>query len=277
MVALLAARTLLRAGGCQPLARAALCVRPKLTEPVRRLCTKSAPPPSGWLEHITQQIRSEIAGSTKNRTTALGFYGALCNWFLGISAVYDASSKGPEVISLKMTGVMMCYSTLFATWAGWAVMPRNFILAGSHLFNILAQSNQLRRCLEHKVATEGDTARQEVADLATKAAVAGAAVAAYVFAAPTLRRAVAPYGPAYVSGPAGPFTIHPWPPVSKLAISGASLIELDRPTDKISLSQVPRLRRLRLARGAVCQSRDHPHVPSHSLNRPRARRRSTPR
>ena len=176
-----------------------------------------------------------------------------------------------------MTLVMLAYSIVFCRWAGWAVMPRNFILAGSHLFNILAQSNQLRRCLEHKVATEGDTARQEVADLATKADVAGAAVAAYVFAAPTLRRAVAPYGPAYVSGPAGPFTIHPWPPVSKLAISGASLIELDRPTDKISLSQVPRLRRLRLARGAVCQSRDHPRVPSHSLNRPRARRRSTPR
>ena len=48
---------------------------------------------------------------------------------------------------------------------------------------------------------------------------------------------VAPYGPAYLSSPAGPFTIHPWPPASKLLISGTSLMELDRPTEKISFSQ----------------------------------------
>mgnify|MGYP001978076233 CR=1 FL=1 len=96
---------------------------------------------------------------------------------------------------------------------------------------------------------------------------------------------VAPYGPAYLSSAGGPFTIHPWPPMTKIAISvllphprflacaghrgratqqhrhahaaatsppsggmsllavphhasqGTSMLELDRPTDKISLSQ----------------------------------------
>ena len=120
----------------------------------RRLCT--APPESspGLVGHIMQQVQSELANATKTSAHFYGFFGACCNWFLGISAVYDASTKGPEVISLKMTGVMLAYSTLFGAWAGWAVMPRNFILAGSHIFNVLAQSNQMRRCLEYKMAND---------------------------------------------------------------------------------------------------------------------------
>ena len=35
----------------------------------------------------------------------------------------------------------------------------------------------------------------------------------------------------------GPFTIHPWPPVTKVFLSAASLTDLWRPTDKISLPQ----------------------------------------
>jgi hypothetical protein len=36
---------------------------------------------------------------------------------------------------------------------------------------------------------------------------------------------------------AGPFTVHFWAPMSKWLISGASFMELDRPTEKISLAQ----------------------------------------
>merc|ERR1719272_1593088 len=36
---------------------------------------------------------------------------------------------------------------------------------------------------------------------------------------------------------AGPFTTHFWAPMSKWLISGASFMDLNRPTDKISLSQ----------------------------------------
>jgi len=35
----------------------------------------------------------------------------------------------------------------------------------------------------------------------------------------------------------GPFTTHFWAPMSKWLISGASFLELNRPTDKISLAQ----------------------------------------
>merc|ERR1740121_3557388 len=121
------------------------------------------------------------------------------------------------MISLKMTGVMLCYSTLFARWAGWAVTPRNYILAGSHIFNVIAQSNQLRRCLQYKLDTEPG-AKEEIAQLATKAATGAAIVAGAIVAGPTIQAAIAPYGPAYLSSAGGPFTIHPWPPMTKLMI-----------------------------------------------------------
>merc|ERR1719263_2739715 len=70
-----------------------------------------------------------------------------------------------------------------------------------------------------------------------KAAAFGAGVTAYALSASRLQAVLGPIGPAYLSSPAGPFTIHPWPPVSKIFISGASLLEYDRPTDKISISQ----------------------------------------
>jgi len=222
------------------LVRTLHAVRARCARPLQRsLCAdaKAAPPsPPSLLQHIQTQVASEVAGSTKSRAHFFGFYGALCNWFLGISAVYDAMNKGPEVISLNMTGVMLCYSTLFATWAGWAVMPRNFILCASHMFNVVAQSNQLRRVLVYKMENEPG-AKEEIAELATKAAAGAAVVGLYAASAGRLKTMVAPYGPAYLSSPAGPFTIHPWPPVTKLMISGASLMELNRPTDKISLSQ----------------------------------------
>lgn len=208
--------------------------------PMRRaLCTETLSSPKPQLSlfaHIQQQVASEFAGALKSPVHAFGFFGALCNWFLGISGVYDATTKGPEVISLKMTCVMLCYSTLFGRWAGWAVNPRNFTLCGAHAFNVLAQTNQLRRCLEFKLANEPN-AQAEITELATKAAIGGAIVGTCILTSGRLQALVAPYGPAYLSSPGGPFTIHPWPPATKLLISGTSLMELDRPTDKISMSQ----------------------------------------
>ena len=221
-------------------------------QPRRLLCQSAAkappvPEPS-TLQRIQQQIVSEVSGASENPAKLYGFFGACCNWFLGLSAVYDATQKGPEVISLKMTCVMICYSTLFSRWAGWAVSPRNYVLAGSHIFNVVAQCNQLRRVLEHKLEHGGAAAKAEIQELATKAAIGGATVAAFVTFNSQIKAVVAPLGPAYLSSAGGPFvprlsrfspqfTIHPWPPVTKIAISGTSLLELDRPTDKISLSQ----------------------------------------
>lgn len=188
-------------------------------------------------KRFAEQVKGEISQSTSSKVHMCGFFGALCNWFLGISAVYDASQKGSEVISLPMTVVMICYSSLFARWAGWAVGPRNYMLCASHIFNVLAQSNQLRRVLTFKMETGGEAAKEEVMDLGKKAAVAGVVVTGCVLSASRLQALVAPYGPAYLSSAGGPFTIHPWPPVSKIAISGTSLMELDRPVEKISFSQ----------------------------------------
>merc|ERR1712048_92888 len=135
-----------------------------------------------------------------------------------------------------MTLVMLCYSSLFAPWAGWAVGPRNYILCASHIFNVIGQSNQLRRVIQYKLETDPN-ANEEIQALGKNAAMAGAVVTGLVITSGRLQALVAPYGPAYLSSPAGPFTIHPWPPVSKIAISGTSLLEYDRPVEKISLSQ----------------------------------------
>lgn len=92
---------------------------------------------------VGAQMAYELAHCTQSPAKFFGFCGACCNWFLGLSAIYDASRVGPEVISLPMTFVMLAYSVIFARWAGWDVMPRNFILAGSHFLNIGAQVHVL--------------------------------------------------------------------------------------------------------------------------------------
>ena len=42
---------------------------------------------------------------------------------------------------------------------------------------------------------------------------------------------------AMAASEAGPFTVHFWAPMSKWLISGASFMDLNRPTDKISIAQ----------------------------------------
>ena len=121
---------------------------------------------------IGTQLAYEVAHCTANKAKLFGFIGACCNWFLGLSALYDATQNGPENIALPMTLVMLAYSTVFARWAGWAVMPRNYMLAGSHMLNIGAQGNQLRRCLAYQLETGGEKAKKEIKMLAAKAAAA---------------------------------------------------------------------------------------------------------
>ena len=183
---------------------------------------------------VGAQVAYEFTHCTASYAKLFGFIGACCNWFLGASALYDASNQGPEVISLPMTLVMLAYSIIFCRWAGWAVMPRNFILAGSHMLNIGAQGNQLRRCLQYKLDTQPN-ARAEITKLGVKGAGALASVAAFIAAAPFLK-ALAPVG-SWLASSGGPFTIHPWPPVTKFFLSLTSLTDLHRPVDKISLTQ----------------------------------------
>eukprot|EP00310_Coccolithus_braarudii_P014018 CAMPEP_0183350998 /NCGR_PEP_ID=MMETSP0164_2-20130417/22896_1 /TAXON_ID=221442 /ORGANISM="Coccolithus pelagicus ssp braarudi, Strain PLY182g" /LENGTH=311 /DNA_ID=CAMNT_0025523069 /DNA_START=36 /DNA_END=971 /DNA_ORIENTATION=- len=194
------------------------------------------PVSGGALATVVTQLAKEFAGCTKSPAKFFGFVGACCNWFLGLSALYDASSKGPELISLPMTLVLLVYSLLFGRWAGWDVSPANYMLCGSHMFNVVMQANQLRRCIVYKLQTEPG-AKKELTVLGTKAAASVALVSALIVNSETIKSAVAPYGPAFLTSAGGPFTIHPWPPVTKLFLSMTSLLELDRPTEKISLTQ----------------------------------------
>jgi len=247
MVAVVA-RALLLAALCAPAhARLALEARPTLRKaqdapaihPIMQLRGGgAAAPPSadsaGVISAIVTQLAYEVASCSSTPAKLFGFMGACCNWFLGLSAVYDAARMSPEVIALPMTLAMLAYSLLFSRWAGWDVSPRNFILSGSHMFNVVAQCNQLRRVLTYKLETQPG-AKEEIAALGTKAAGLVAVVAAYAMSAPYFK-SIMPEG-TYLASSGGPFTIHPWPPVTKLFLSAASLTDLHRPTDKISLTQ----------------------------------------
>jgi hypothetical protein len=153
------------------------------------------------------------------------------------AAIYDATQQGPEVISLTMTPVLIVYSTLFARWA-WVVKPQNLLLCGCHVTNVVAQVNQMRRALEHRIATGQEKA---VKEMGQKAAVGGAVIAGSILAGPHMRSALTKANLGVIStvaaADAGPFTVHFWAPMSKWMISGASFVDLHRPTDQISLPQ----------------------------------------
>lgn len=137
-----------------------------------------------------------------------GGAGAIAGWGMSGAAIYDAAQQGPEVISLTMTPVLMVYSTLFARWA-WVVKPQNLLLCGCHVTNVIAQSNQLRRALEHKMANGHE---EQVYDMGKQAAVGGAVIGASVLAGPTLRSTITNMKLGIISdiaaADAGPFTVH---------------------------------------------------------------------
>jgi len=166
-----------------------------------------------------------------------GGLGALAGWGMSGSAIYDAAMQGPEVISLTMTPVLIVYSTLFARWA-FIVKPQNLLLCSCHVANVIAQVNQLRRALEYKIECGQ---RDEVEEMGRKAAMGGAVIAGSVLVGPTMRSYLANKDWGVVStvaaADAGPFTVHFWAPMSKWFISGASFMDLNRPTDKVSLPQ----------------------------------------
>ncbi|KAL7543169.1 hypothetical protein ACHAXR_012862 [Thalassiosira sp. AJA248-18] len=182
----------------------------------------------------TEAPKSE---SLWNSAEFWGRCGALAGWGMSGAAIYDALESSPELISLNMTGVLLVYSSLFARWA-WIVKPQNLLLAGCHVANIGAQGNQLRRAVEYKKENGKD---EEVNDILMKAGATAVVGAACVLAGPTVQSAIvgANLGPisAVAAADAGPFTVHFWAPMSKWMISGASFMELDRPTEKISLAQ----------------------------------------
>eukprot|EP00934_Nitzschia_sp_Nitz4_P004737 Nitzschia sp. Nitz4//scaffold273_size25297//6991//7824//NITZ4_008315-RA/size25297-processed-gene-0.4-mRNA-1//-1//CDS//3329545244//4727//frame0 len=205
-----------------------------------RIKSKAVPVSRRWATSTTESAASAKKPDSESwwsSPTFWGNLGALAAWGMSGSAIYDAYQQGPEVISLTMTPVLLVYSTLFARWA-WVVKPRNTPLMLCHIANVGAQLNQLRRALEHKIEN-GE--KEQVDAMLQTAGIAGAATVGGVVAGPTVRSLLskANLGPisTVAAADAGPFTVHFWAPMSKWFISGASFLELNRPTDKISLPQ----------------------------------------
>lgn len=166
-----------------------------------------------------------------------GGAGAIAGWGMTGAAIYDASLHDADIISLNMTSVMIVYSSLFARWA-YVVKPQNLLLCSCHLSNIVAQCNQMRRAIEYKLS-KGE--EEEVKSMGMKAAGFIGGLAVLIATAPILQTTIASAGLGPVSSfaayDAGPFTVHFWAPMSKWLISGASFLDLDRPTDKVSIAQ----------------------------------------
>eukprot|EP00980_Cylindrotheca_fusiformis_P012893 scaffold3211_cov120-Cylindrotheca_fusiformis.AAC.1 len=193
-----------------------------------------------WKSSSTSKETAPAAAAAKSWWSSAevwGGLGALAGWGMSGSAIYDAMQQGPEVISLTMTPVLIVYSTLFARWA-WVVKPQNLLLCACHVTNVGAQLNQMRRALEFK-RSKGE--EKQVEELLQTVGVAGAATALLVAAGPRMRSGLSNANLGVVStvaaADAGPFTVHFWAPMSKWFISGASFLELHRPTDQISLPQ----------------------------------------
>jgi hypothetical protein len=135
-----------------------------------------------------------------------GGLGALAGWGMSGAAIYDAMNSGPEVISLTMTPVLIVYSTMFARWA-WIVQPRNLLLCGCHITNVMAQLNQVKRALEYKL---NNGQEKEAKRIMQQAAMGGAFLVGSVGAGPTIQRMLTSRDLGVVSrfaaAPAGPFT-----------------------------------------------------------------------
>lgn len=191
-------------------------------------------------ETSSKVVQKETEKSSSSWWTSAEFWGrlgAIAGWGMSASAIYDASVKGPEIISLNMTGVLIVYSSLFARWA-YIVKPQNLLLASCHVANVTAQLNQLRRALQYKL-DQGQ--KEEVETYAYNAAAVVGTGAGCVLAGPTVRSKLINSNLGMLStiaaADAGPFTVHFWAPMSKWLISGASFMDLNRPTDQISIAQ----------------------------------------
>jgi hypothetical protein len=165
------------------------------------------------------------------------FWGPVANWGLVAAAVYDANYVGAECIDLPMTGTMMVYSGTFLGFF-WRVIPRNYLGLACHVFNIGAQGNQIRRAAEYKIANGG---REEVEGFAAKAAVVGAGLAATIASSGRMIKYMTQsHMPSIVqkmgNSPVGPLTVFFWAPASKWLLSANNLVDLEKPTEKMSFS-----------------------------------------
>uniref|UniRef100_A0A7S1LR84 Mitochondrial pyruvate carrier n=1 Tax=Alexandrium catenella TaxID=2925 RepID=A0A7S1LR84_ALECA len=183
-----------------------------------------------------------ISSATGPMTTH--FWGPMANWGLAGSGMYDAALKGPEIINERMAATQVLYSGLFVRFA-WAVQPRNYILASCHTANVLAQSNQLRRWVSHKMESDPANAPAAIQTVGGALGAAGVLIAGSMLVRKPLQSALVNMQAGVLSKiaahPAGPFYIHFWAPNFKWALSINNLMDYNRPTDQISLSMTSAL------------------------------------
>jgi len=168
------------------------------------------------------------------------FWGPIFNWGLVVAAVYDATFKGPETVDVLMTTTLVGYSSLFVRFA-WKVQPRNYLLFSCHAFNILAQLNQLRRATIHKIKTDPNGAK-EMKTFFTKLGMIIAGLGGLIATSGKIKLYLTSNSMNqqirnFFAHPAGPMTIFFWAPTSKWFLSANNLIDLKKPTEKISLTQ----------------------------------------
>lgn len=178
------------------------------------------------------------------------FWGPIANWGLVGAAVYDATLKGPEVISMGMTSTLCIYSALFMRFA-WKVQPRNYLLLSCHVFNEAAQLNQLRRGYQYQLELAAENNKSAAADVkegkeqdfnplsfgASFAAMIGVGVAGDTIQAALLKMSMPEKVAFLIKHPAGPFTIHFWAPTFKWMLSISNLADYNRPVDQVSTMQ----------------------------------------
>merc|ERR1712224_531190 len=131
---------------------------------------------------------------------------------------------------------LIIYSSLFCRWA-FVVKPQNLMLASCHGANVMAQANQLRRGLEYKMESEPEQVTKLIQDASIAGVIGGVAFATGPRVRQLLQKQQLGVISKIAAADAGPFTVHFWAPMSKWMISGASFLDLNRPTDKISLPQ----------------------------------------
>jgi len=168
------------------------------------------------------------------------FWGPIANWGIVLSAVYDAAFKGPEQIDILMTSSLIGYSSLFVRFA-WRVQPRNYLLFSCHVFNIVAQLNQLRRASRHKIKTNPNGAK-EMKTFFTKLSIILFGIGGLIATSGKIKLYLTSNSMNkqirnFFAHPAGPMTIFFWAPTSKWLLSANNLIDLEKPTEKISLAQ----------------------------------------
>eukprot|EP00923_Selenidium_pygospionis_P038933 GHVN01067791.1.p1 GENE.GHVN01067791.1~~GHVN01067791.1.p1 ORF type:complete len:117 (-),score=3.33 GHVN01067791.1:146-496(-) len=86
----------------------------------------------------------------KNYGTTVHFWAPTLNWCFVFAGLNDMR-KPPEIISVRMTGVLCGYSAVFMRYA-LMIQPKNYILFACHACNEAVQSYNLTRGLRYQAA-----------------------------------------------------------------------------------------------------------------------------